>query len=270
MLGRLFAFVIVSLLALASAAHAQDKAELQWFSQAGFKLTTPGGKVIMIDPWIKGATKLPEEFKDLSKLGKVDLILVTHGHGDHLGDAMELAKTNDVPMWAPAGLNQTLLTLGLMPAKLVPRMSKGGTIEPFPGVKITMVRAEHSSEMILKDPATGKDTSYAAGEPAGFIIELENGFKIYHMGDTGLFGDMKFIGDYYKPDLALVPIGGHYVLDPKDAAYAMKELVKPKMAMPMHYASNPFLKGTPAEFKAAMGQTSIQVIDMNPGDKKQF
>jgi len=270
MLGRVFSFVIVGLLAVAGAAHAQGKAELQWFSQAGFKLTTPGGKVIMIDPWIKGATKLPDEFKDLSKLGKVDLILVTHGHGDHLGDAMEISKTNDVPMWAPAGLNQTLLTLGLMPAKLVPRMSKGGTIEPFPGVKITMVHAEHSSEMILKDPATGKDTSYPAGEPVGFIIELENGFKIYHMGDTGLFGDMKFIGDYYKPDLALVPIGGHYVLDPKDAAYAMKELVKPRMAMPMHYASNPFLKGTPAEFKAAMGQTSIQVIDMNPGDKKQF
>jgi hypothetical protein len=152
--GRLLAFIVVGLLALAGTAHAQGKAELQWFSQAGFKLTTPGGKVIMIDPWIKGATKLPDEFKDLGKLGKVDLILVTHGHGDHLGDAMEIAKTNDVPMWAPAGLNQTLLTLGLMPAKLVPRMSKGGTIEPFPGVKITMVRAEHSSEMIPKDPAT--------------------------------------------------------------------------------------------------------------------
>jgi L-ascorbate metabolism protein UlaG (beta-lactamase superfamily) len=177
MLGRLLSFVVAGAALIAGSAHAQGKPELQWFSQAGFKLTTPGGKVIMIDPWIKGATKLPDEFKDLSKLGKVDLILVTHGHGDHLGDAMEISKTNDVPMWAPAGLNQTLLTLGLMPAKLVPRMSKGGTIEPFPGVKITMVRAEHSSEMILKDPATGKDTSYAAGEPAGFIIQLENGFK---------------------------------------------------------------------------------------------
>jgi L-ascorbate metabolism protein UlaG (beta-lactamase superfamily) len=93
--------------------------------------------------------------------------------------------------------------------------------------------------MILKDPATGKDTSYAADEPAGWIIQLENGFKIYHMGDTGLFGDMKFIGEYYKPDLALVPIGGHYVLDPKDAAYAMKELVKPKMACPCTTPATP-------------------------------
>ena len=126
-----------------------------------------------------------------------------------------------------------------------------------------MVHAEHSSEMILKDPATGKDTSYSAGEPVGFIIELENGFKIYHMGDTGLFGDMKLIGEYYKPDLLLVPIGGHYVMNPKDAAYATKELIKPKMAWPMHYASNPFLKGTPAEFKAALGQT------LDPGDRRE-
>ena len=279
MLGRrLFSSAaIATVLALSGAAPVTawaqapaGKAELQWFSQAGFKLTTPGGKVIMIDPWIKGATKLPEEFKDLSKLGKVDLVLVTHGHGDHLGDAMEISKTNNVPIWGPAGMNQWLATLGMMPANLVPRMNKGGTIEPFPGVKITQVRAEHSSEMILKDPTTGKDTSFPAGEPVGFIIQLENGFKIYHMGDTGLFGDMKMIGEYYKPDLLLVPIGGHYVMDPKDAAYAAKELIKPKMAMPMHYASNPFLRGTPAEFKAALGTTTIEVLDMNPGDKKTF
>ncbi len=267
---RLITLVAALCLLWGAGAHAQGKAELLWYSQAAFKLTTPGGKVIMIDPWIMGATKIPPELKDLSKIGKVDLILVTHGHGDHLGDAMEIAKTNDVPMWAPAGLNQMLLTLGLMPAKLVPRMNKGGTIEPFPGVKITQVHAEHSSEMILKDPATGKDTSYFAGEPVGFIIQLENGFKIYHMGDTGLFGDMKFIGEYYKPDLVLVPIGGHFVMDPKDAAYAIKELIKPKMAWPIHYASNPLLRGTPAEFKAAIGQTSIQVIDAEPGAKKEF
>jgi L-ascorbate metabolism protein UlaG (beta-lactamase superfamily) len=270
MLVRVLCAVVVACLALAGTAHAQGKTEILWYSQAAFKITTPGGKVVMIDPWILGATKTPPELKDLDKIGKVDVILVTHGHGDHLGDAMEISKRNDVPIWAPAGLNQTLLTLGLMPTKLVPRMNKGGTVEPAPGIKVTMVRAEHSSEMVLKDPATGKDTTYFAGEPAGFIIELENGFKIYHMGDTGLFGDMKMIGEYYKPDLLLVPIGGHYVMSPKDAAYATKELIKPKMAWPMHYASNPFLRGTPAEFKAALGQTSVQVIDAEPGAKKEF
>ena len=278
MLGRLLSVIAAGVMLCTAAAQAQGQAqspapgktELQWFSQAGFKLTTPGGKVIMIDPWITGATTLPQEFKDLDKLGKIDLILVTHGHGDHLGDAPELAKKNNVPIWGPAGMNQMLTTLGVLPANLAPRMNKGGTIEPFPGVKITMVHADHSSEMLLKDPTTGRDTTYAAGEPVGFIIQLENGFKIYHMGDTGLFTDMKFIGEHYKPDLALVPIGGHFVMDPKDAAFAVNEWIKPKMAFPMHYASNPMLKGTPAEFKAAMGNSTVQRVDMKPGDKKEF
>lgn len=267
---RLIAFILAASLSLATTAHAQGKPELQWFGQSAFKLTTAGGKVIMIDPWIMANPKTPQELKNLDALGKVDLILVTHGHGDHLGDAVELAKKHNVPMWAPAGLNQTLTTLGVLPANLAPRMNKSGTIEPFPGVKITQVHAEHSSEMVLKDPATGKDTVYAAGEPVGFIIELENGFKIYQMGDTGLFGDMKLIGDYYKPDLILIPIGGHFVMSPKDAAYATKEMLKPKMALPVHYGTNPFLRGTPAEYKAALGQTSTEVLEMTPGDKKTF
>jgi len=266
---RLLGMIVAACLMLAGTAQAQGKVELLWYSQAAFKITTPGGKVIMIDPWIMGATKIPPELKDLSKIGKVDVILVTHGHGDHLGDAMEISKTNNAPIWGPSGMNQWLATLGKMPANLVPRMNKGGTAEIAPGVKITMTHAEHSSEMILKDDS-GKDTSYPAGEPVGFIIQMENGFKIYHMGDTGVFGDMKWIGEYYKPDLVLIPIGGHFVMDPKDAAYATRELIKPKMAWPMHYASNPMLKGTPAEFKAALGQTSIQVIDAEPGTKKEF
>jgi L-ascorbate metabolism protein UlaG (beta-lactamase superfamily) len=261
--------VAAAWLMLAGAAQAQGKVELLWYSQAAFRITTPGGKVIMVDPWITGATKIPPELKDLGKIGKVDLILVTHGHGDHLGDALEISKTNNAPIWGPAGMNQWLATLGKMPANLVPRMNKGGTIEPFPGVRITMTHAEHSSEMILKDEH-GKATSYPAGEPVGFIIQFENGFRIWHMGDTGVFGDMKWIGEYYRPDLILIPIGGHYVMDPKDAAYATKELIKPRMAWPIHYASNPFLKGTPAEFKAALGDSKVEMIVAEPGTKKEF
>jgi len=255
---------------LPAAANAQSKVELQWFGQAAFKLTTPGGKVMMIDPWIMANPKCPPDLKDLDKLGKIDVIFVTHGHGDHLGDAIELAKKNNAPVWGPAGMDQFLATLGFLPPNLAPRMGKGGTIEPFPGIKVTAVRAEHSSEMILKDPATGKDTSYPAGEPVGFVFQLENGFKIYHMGDTAVFGDMKWIGEKFKPDLLLIPIGGHFVMDPVDAAYATKELIKPKMAMPMHYGTIPQLKGTPAEYKAALGQTSINVLDTVPGDKMTF
>ena len=141
----------------------------------------------------------------------------------------------------------------------------------MPGLKVTAVHAEHSSEMILKDPATGKETSYPAGEPVGYILQFDNGFTIYHMGDTALFGDMKFYGEKYKPDLLLIPIGGHYVMNPADAAFATREWIKPKMVLPMHYGTNPFLKGTPAEFKAALGQTSIKVLDdWQPGQVREF
>jgi L-ascorbate metabolism protein UlaG (beta-lactamase superfamily) len=268
MIFRLLSAIAAACLLFASSANAQGKVELQWFGQAAFKLTTPSGKVIMIDPWIMGNPKTPAELKDLDKLGKIDVIFVTHGHGDHLGDAVELAKKNNAPVWGPAGMDQQLLTLGVLPANLAPRFGKGGTIEPFPGVKVTAVHAEHSSEMILKD-ASGKDVSYPAGEPVGFIFELENGFKIYHMGDTALFGDMKMYGEKYKPDLLLIPIGGHFVMDPKDAAIATK-MISPKIAMPMHYGTIPQLKGTPAEYKAALGRTSIKILDTKPGDKMTF
>ena len=168
----------------AGAAHAQGKTELQWFSQAAFKLTTPGGKVIMIDPWIMGATRPPRtQGSRQARQGR------SHpGHprprrppGRRDGDRQDQQRAD----LGPAGMNQSLATLGVMPANLVPRMNKGGTIEPVPRREDHQVHAEHSSEMILKDPATGKNTSYPAGEPVGFIIQLENGFKIYHMGDTG-------------------------------------------------------------------------------------
>jgi L-ascorbate metabolism protein UlaG (beta-lactamase superfamily) len=270
------ALAAASLLFISGSACAQTKAEggkiqLQWFAQSAFKLTTASGKVVMIDPWLTGNPKCPPEYKDLDKIGKVDVIMVTHAHGDHLGDAIPLAKKNDAPVWGPAGMDQMLAVNGYLPANLAPRFGKGGTIEPVPGLKITAVHAEHSSEMILKDPATGKDVSLAAGEPVGFIFQFDNGFTFYHMGDTGLFGDMKFYGEKYKPDLLLIPIGGHFVMNPQDAAFATREWIKPKMVLPMHYGTNPFLKGTPAEFKAALGQTTIKVLDdWQPGQTKEF
>jgi len=258
-------------IALPTSAADDAKIKVQWLGQAAFKITTLAGKVIVIDPYLTANPKTPEQYKKLDALGKVDLILVTHGHLDHFLDAPALAKLNSAPVWAPAGLSQSMQTLGILPPAQANRMNKGGSITPFgPGVRITMTHAEHSSELVWRNPATDKDETHVGGEPCGFVIEFENGFKLWHMGDTGLFGDMKMIGEYYKPDLLLVPIGGHYVMDPKAAAYATKELIKPKMAWPMHYASNPFLKGTPAEFKAALGQTSIQVIDAEPGTKKTF
>jgi len=268
----LVAGAIAVLFAAVPLAQEKRKVEILWLGQSAMRITTVTGKVIMIDPFIMNNPKTPAAWKNLDGLGKLDLILVTHGHGDHLGDAPELAKKNNVPVWGPAGLNQVLITLGILPEKLSQRFGKGGTITPFgpSGVKITATHAEHSSEIVWTNPATGKPESHLGGEPVGFLIELENGFKIYHMGDTGLFGDMKLIGEYYKPDLVMIPIGGHFVMSPKDAAYATREFLKPKYAIPIHYGTIPVLRGTPKEYIEALGKTATQVIVMNPGDNVTF
>ena len=268
--------LVVLVLALAVAAAAPlgaqpGKIQMLWLGQAAFRITSVTGKVIIIDPWLTTNPKTPQQWKSLDALGKIDLILVTHAHGDHLGDAPALAKTHNVPMYGPAGLNQSLITLGVLPAPLSVRFGKGGTITPLgPDIKITATHAEHSSELMWKNPATGKDETHPGGEPVGFVIEFENGFKLYHMGDTAVFGDMKWIGEYYRPDLLLIPIGGHFVMSPRDAAFATKELLKPRFAVPMHYGTIPQLKGTPAEYIQALGDTSVRVFPINPGDTLTF
>jgi L-ascorbate metabolism protein UlaG (beta-lactamase superfamily) len=263
---------LLYLLAAGAASAQTGKIEVQWLGQAATKITTLSGKVIVIDPFLINNPKTPPEYKKLEALGKVDLVLVTHAHGDHLGDAPALSKMHNAPLYGPSGLNQVMITLGILSSELSVRFNKGGTIMPFgpDGVKITSTHAEHSSELLWKNPATGKDESHIGGEPIGFIIELENGFKIYHMGDTGIFGDMKLIGQYYKPDLILIPIGGHFVLSPKDAAFVTNEFLKPKFAIPIHYATFPQLKGTPEEYIKALGYTATTVFPINPGDKLQF
>jgi len=259
------------LLAVATSASAQHKTEVQWLGQSAFKITTPGGKVIVIDPYLTANPKTPAAYKKLDALGKVDLILVTHGHNDHFADAPALARLNNAPVYGPAGLMQSVVALEILPANLAVRFGKSGTVTPLgPDIQITAVHAEHSSELGWKNPATGKDEVHVGGEPVGYIIALKNGFTIYHMGDTGLFGDMKLIGDYYKPDLALIPIGGYFVMSPKDAAYATREWLHPRAVIPMHYGTTPQLKGTPEEYSAALGRGKTRVMALNPGDKASF
>ena len=252
-------------------AQVAGKTEVHWLGQAATKITSPTGKVIVIDPFIVNNPKTPQGWKDLDKLGKVDVILVTHGHGDHTGDVSALQKQTGATVLGPAGLIATMVDLGWVPPDKAVRFGKGGRVTPVgPQITITQVRAEHSSEVTVTDPTTKKSTTYPGGEPCGFIVEFENGFKLYHMGDTGLFGDMRLIGEYYKPDVVMIPIGGHFVMDPRDAAYATREMLKPKFAIPFHYGTFPVLKGTPQEYMAALGQTSTQVFPLSPGDKQTF
>lgn len=248
------------------------KVKVQWLGQAAFKITTVEGKVIVIDPWLRTNPKTPEAWRKLEALGKVDLVLVTHGHFDHMADAPELAKMHNAPIWAPAGLSQSLAMLGVVPANQALRMNKSGTVTPVgPNVKVTLVKAEHSSELVWKNPATDKNEVHVGGEPGGFVIEFENGFKLWHMGDTGVFGDMKLIADMYKPDLVLMPIGGgQFVMNPQHAAMVTKDFIKPKAVIPMHYLTNPGLPGTPADYIKAMGETSVKIMAINPGDMVEF
>jgi L-ascorbate metabolism protein UlaG (beta-lactamase superfamily) len=272
-----FGIFFAAILLAASPAPAEDapasgKVQVLWLGQSAMRITTPGGKVIQIDPFITKNPKTPAAWKDLSKLGHLDLLLVTHGHLDHVGDTFELSKTNGIEVYAPAGLEDTFITLGLLPPERAPRMNKGGTIHPLgPGIAISMVHADHSSEFLAVNPFTGKQENFPGGEPVGFILKLENGFTIYHMGDTGLFGDMKLIADLYHPDLVMIPIGGHYVMDPEAAAYALKNYLKPRYAIPMHYGTTPLLAGTPEQLIEAMGRDSAtKIVVMQPGDSTSF
>ncbi|SCB15083.1 metal-dependent hydrolase [Cupriavidus alkaliphilus] len=249
------------------------KTEVLWLGQAATRITTPGGKVIVIDPWLTSNPKTPPGFRQLPALGKVDLILVTHAHNDHLGDTPALARLTNAPVYNGGGLGRALVSLGLVPEAQVQRFGKSGTVMPFgpAGPKITAVHAEHSSELALKNPATGKDETHYGGEPVGYIIEMENGFRIWHMGDTGLFGDMRLIGEIYKPDLVLIPIGGYSTMGPQDAAIAVRDLIRPRFAIPIHYQTSPQASGTPEAFRTALGAgAAASVIVPQPGEKVDF
>lgn len=252
-------------LTMATAAAAEGVG-VHWYGQAAFKITTPGGKVILIDPFITKNPKTPEDQKDLSKLGQVDLILVTHGHGDHVGDTFEIAKMTGAKVAMNADMGSTYRTLNLMDEKNLIRFNKSGRISPIgKDIVITMTKAEHSSTVSFGGNVL------PGGEPAGYIIRLENGYKIYHAGDTGVFGDMRFINGYYKPDLALLPIGGHFTMGPAHAAYALKNHLKdiPRV-VPMHYGTFPPLKGTPEQLQKALGDHTVEVIVMQPGESREF
>jgi L-ascorbate metabolism protein UlaG (beta-lactamase superfamily) len=246
------------------------KVEIVWLGQAAFKITSPGGKVIVTDPWLRTNPLTPPEYRKLEAFGKIDVLLLSHGHFDHVADAPALAQMYKTPLRAPGDLNNTLMTIGLLPPELTPRMNKGGAFEPAPGIKVTAVRAEHSSLYVWRNPATDKDETRPGGEAFGWIIELENGFRIYFAGDTGVFGDMKLIGERYKPDLALVPIGGFTTMDPVDAAWAVNEFIKPRFVIPMHYGTNPAAKGTAKEFVDAMAAGPVKVMVAVPGVALSF
>ena len=231
MLARLIVALGLALVGAHAAAQVPGgKVELVWLGQSAFKITSPGGKVIVTDPWLRTNPLTPAEYKKPESFGRVDVLLVSHGHFDHIADAPDIAKMYGVPLRAPGDLNNTLMTLGVLPAALLPRMNKGGTVTPAPGIKVTAVHAEHSSIYVSRNGE--RDETHPGGEPVGWIIELENG--------------------------------------PADAAWAVKELIRPKVVIPMHYGTNPLAKGTAKGFVDAMGDSPVKVIVATPGVALSF
>ena len=223
--------------------------KLTWLGHATFRVETPEGKIIIIDPWVMGNSTCPEEDK---KIRKVDVLLCTHGHFDHIGDAVEIAKKHNPKV---VGIPELCGWLEKKGVKQTAAMNKGGT-QSLEGIKVTMVHADHSCG--IKD---GDELVYG-GEACGYVVEFSNGVKIYHAGDTNVFGDMKIIHDLYAPDVALIPIGDHYTMGVREAAYACN-LLQAKTVIPMHFGTFPPLIGRPSDLKKLVPNTEI--LEMKPG-----
>ncbi len=212
---------------------------------------SPEGKVVLIDPWVSSNPLCPAE---LQAFEKVDLMLVSHGHFDHIADAVNIAKATKPTV---AAIVELAGWLGSKGVENTIGFNKGGTIN-FNNFKISMTHAIHTSGV--------EDSSYA-GDAAGFVIEFENGFKLYHAGDTCAFSDMSIIGELYRPDVALLPIDDFYTMGPREAALAAR-MLGVKHVIPMHYGTFPALTGTPGALSEALqslGLRDVEVVAMKPG-----
>lgn len=228
-----------------------------WYGHAAFRVDTPGGRVIFIDPFLGN----PRSPVTAASVDRCDVMLVSHGHSDHLGDAVQIASRTR-PAWPTIHELSLWLARNYAGKDTVVGMNKGGTVE-VAGIRVTMVHADHSAG---EWNASGEAPLYL-GEPVGFVVELENGFRFYHAGDTAVFGDMRLIGERYRPEVALLPIGGHFTMDPVDAALAV-ELLGVRHVIPMHYGTWPILAGTPDELRAALlarGLAEVEVHSPEPG-----
>ena len=225
---------------------------ITWLGHATFVLQSPGGRRIILDPWVTGNPSSPESAK---KLGALDLMLITHGHADHTGDAVSIGRSSGAHVVAPYEVSVWLQQKGL---KSVTGMNPGGTLEAL-GLAITMVPAMHSSS-IEED---GK--IIYLGVATGYVITFEDGLSIYYSGDTSIFGDMRLIGEIYRPSIAFLPIGDLYTMGPEQAAKAC-ELLGVKQVVPMHYGTFPALTGTPAKLRELVAPRGVQVLELTPGE----
>jgi L-ascorbate metabolism protein UlaG (beta-lactamase superfamily) len=229
---------------------------ITYLGHSTFRFVTAGGEQILIDPFLTNNPQTPEELK---QVGELDTMLITHGHFDHFEDAIPVARETGALAVANFEIFAYLQSQGIENAM---PMQKGGTSQ-VGGVKVTATHAYHSSSIQTADGSV-----IYGGEPMGYIVEFESGFKLYHAGDTAIFGDMRLIGELYRPDLALLPIGNQVVMSPFEAAHAAR-LLGVGHVVPIHYGTFPFVPGTAEEFQehvsAISPNTTVHV--MQPGEE---
>ena len=224
---------------------------ITWYGHATFVLTTPGGKRVVFDPWLTGNPKAPAG----AKIDKADVICVTHGHSDHTGDVVNVARATGAPVVAVFELANWFQSKGL---KDVVGMGVGGTVD-VKGLAISMTPALHTSS-IEEDGRV-----HYVGLATGFVLRLEDGRAVYFAGDTALFGDMRLIGEEYAPEIAFLPIGDHYTMGPDTAAIAAKWLGV-RQVVPMHYGTFPVLTGSPDDLKRLVEPLGVDVLVLKPGE----
>ncbi|AGY58488.1 metal-dependent hydrolase [Gloeobacter kilaueensis] len=240
---------------------AQPQTQLVWYGQSAFKLVTPAGHVLFIDPWLLNPVNKNGK-NDLAQVDKADLILISHGHFDHVGQAGEIARRTGAKLVTTLDLGNALARYGGFPKDQMSYQTLGnfgGVLSFFDGeVKVALVPAVHSSHVNGKDiGATGDDEYHWGGAPAGFVIVVKGGPTIYHTGDTDLFGDMRYVPQFGKIDLMLACIGDHFTMGPARAAEAVA-LVDPAKVVPMHYGTFvPLMTGTPEQFASELKQRKL-------------
>ena len=255
-------------------ASAQET-KVRWFGHAAYAITTPRGKVILIDPWLSNPTN-PEakDGKDpLASIPKVDYILLTHGHRDHVGDAVEIARRTGAALVCNPELAGNLVKLADFPAGQAGTdavMGIGGEIRIADGeVTVAMTPAVHSSSVFNPKAAPTEAERAYGGNPAGFVLIIRGGPTVYHSGDTAYFKDMETIGEQYQIDLALLNVGGHFGMEPRMAARAAWA-VRAKLAVPQHYGTFPGIAETAGGFAAELKRLKIPFYEMKPGETVSF